>query len=191
MKEIIGIFGSAVYLGSDIDEKAKSLGFALAQENVRLITGACSGLPYQVAKTAFQTKKTEIWGFSPAIDFEEQVRLTPDDDNQIYSKLIYVDKRYEDFDISIRRKMRNISSTAACHAGIIIAGRWGTLNEVSNLYDMGKVIGVLTGTGGAADKIEELNTEFKKPSDAIFIHESNPVLLVTKLLIEIRTLENS
>ena len=83
MKEIIGIFGSAVYLGSDIDEKAKSLGFALAQENVRLITGACSGLPYQVAKTAFQTKKTEIWGFSPAIDFEEQVRLTPDDDNQI------------------------------------------------------------------------------------------------------------
>ena len=31
------------------------------------------------------------------------------------------------------------------------------MNEFTNLYDMGKVIGVLTGTGGIADELELLN----------------------------------
>lgn len=56
----------------------------------------------------------------------------------------------------------NVLTTAACDAGIIIAGRWGSMNEFTNLYDMGKVIGVLTGTGGIADELPQLLKKISK-----------------------------
>lgn len=46
MKEKIGIFGSAVYDSEEITAKARELGEVLAESDVILITGACSGLPY-------------------------------------------------------------------------------------------------------------------------------------------------
>ena len=61
-----------------------------------------------------------------------------------------------------RKKYRNVSSTANCDAGIIISGRWGTMNEFTNLYDMGKVIGILTETSGVADEIKNLSKKINK-----------------------------
>lgn len=70
----------------------------------------------------------------------------------------------------------------ACDAGIIISGRWGSMNEFTNLYDMGKVIGVLTGTGGIADELEYLMKKVTKKSKAVVIFDSSPDTLVEKII---------
>ena len=71
-------------------------------------------------------------------------------------------------------------------AGIIISGRWGTMNEFTNLHDMGKVIGVLTGTGGVADDLSSLSKKIHKPSKAVVIFDSSPEQLVKRILEELK-----
>jgi len=159
----------------------------LAEADVILITGACIGLPYEVALAAYKKNRVEIWGFSPATDYEGQVACTPDDDNSIYSRLIYTPSDFEFVsDVNVARKYRNILSTATCEGGIIISGRWGSLNEFTNLYDMGKVIGVLTGTGGVADLLPNLSKQISKPSKATVFFNNSASTLVNQVISEIR-----
>lgn len=187
MKERIGIFGSAVYDSEAITTKARELGEVLAEADVILITGACSGLPYEVALAAYKKGRTEIWGFSPAPNYEGQVACTPDDDNTIYSRLTYTPADFEFVsDVAVARKYRNVLSTATCDGGIVVSGRWGSLNEFTNLYDMGKVIGVLTGTGGIADILPDLSRQISKPSKASVFFNNSASILVSQVISEIR-----
>lgn len=186
MKVKIGIFGSSAFNSNEILLKAKSLGSALGTYDVILITGACTGLPYAVVSQAFQSnKKIEIWGYSPAFDLNEQIYLTKPDDNSIYKKLIYVPHEFPSHSISVRRKYRNVLSTAECDAGIIVSGKWGTMNEFTNLFDMGKVIGVYIGTEGIADMLKSWNRRINKSSKAVIIYESDPEMLVKKVIAEV------
>ena len=89
-KEKIGVYGSAVSDSETLHTKARELGEILAEEDVILVTGACSGLPYKVVSAAYENGRTEIWGFSPATDYEGQLAFTPKDDITIYARLIYV-----------------------------------------------------------------------------------------------------
>lgn len=183
----IGIFGSAVHETREISHLATQLGQVLADEDVILITGACSGLPYEVVSAAFKKNPLEIWGFSPAKDFESQVALTPDDDNHIYSRLIYTPSNFEFVkDDSVTKKYRNVISTATCEAGILLSGRWGTLNEFTNLFDMGKVIGVLKSSGGISQLLPEIFDKINKPSKAKVFFESSPEVLVKKVIDELK-----
>lgn len=184
----IGIFGSAIKGVPEVETKAQEMGIVLSRHDVILITGACTGLPYQVVWSAYQANPNiKIWGFSPATTYEEQVALTPDDDNSIYSVLRYVGEDFPFKDnVAIARKYRNVLSTATCDAGIVISGRWGTLSEFTNLFDMGKVIGVLTGTGGVADELPGLMQRISKPSKAVVIFDENPVQIVDKVLNELK-----
>lgn len=187
MKYTIGIFGSAVDESTKTTQLAKSLGLELGQraDSVILITGACAGVPYEVARAAREIKPIEVWGFSPETSKEEHVKTYPGMDLSLYTKLIYVPKNFELEDNEMaRKKYRNILSTAHCDAGIIVSGRWGTMNEFTNLHDMGKVIGVLTGSGGIADELQELNSKIKKPSKAVVIFESSPEKLVARIVDE-------
>lgn len=184
-KERIGIFGSAAGVGETATIQARALGEALTEYNIVLITGACSGIPYEVVQSAYQKKKMEIWGFSPARNLEEQKHEYPNDDPTIYQRLVYVPQEFSIEDITVRRKYRNVLSTATCDAGIIVSGRWGTVNEFTNLFDMGKVIGVYTGTGGAADRLGDWSKEISKPSKAVVIYESDPQKLVKGVLEEV------
>ena len=182
----IGIFGSAEGNTNEILEKARELGKALGRiPNIIILTGAANGLPYAVAEEAFTegAGKVEIWEYSPNLDEQSLIEDTPDADISIYKQIIYIPKAYEFAkDRKISRKYRNITTTANCDAGIIISGRWGTLNEVTNLYDFGKIIGVLTGTGGIADELEQLSKKIHKLSTAKFIFNSNPEKLVNEVL---------
>lgn len=56
------------------------------------------------------------------------------------------------------------------------------MNEFTNLYDMGKVIGVLTGTGGIADEINGLLSKISKPGKAVVIFDNSPVKLITQVI---------
>jgi hypothetical protein len=60
------------------------------------------------------------------------------------------------------------------------------MNEFTNLYDMGKVIGVLTGTGGVADGLVTLEKNIHKPGKAVVIFDDTPGLLVDRILKEVK-----
>lgn len=184
----IGVFGSAG--GEEEIEKAspkaETIGEVLGKSDSVVITGACAGLPY-VAAVAAKKNGAEVWGFSPALNFSQQEAMTPGDDNSIYNKLVYVpeDFEFKDDDL-VCRKYRNVISTATCDAGIIIAGRWGTMHEFCSLFDFGKVIGVLTGTGGIADEMPELTKKISKESKARVIFESKPEKLAQLVIAELQ-----
>lgn len=185
MKYKIGVFGSAEGDLEKIFNKAHLLGKALGKQKVIVITGASTGLPYEVAKTA-KTNGAEIWGYSQAGNLEDQEKLSPGCDSSIYKRLIFVSKNYEFANNNAAcKKYRNVTSTATCDAGIIIAGRWGTLNEFTNLYDMGKVIGVLTNTGGIADELPNLNQKISKKSKAKVLFNDSPKKLIQNVIREL------
>lgn len=183
----IGIFGSAVKEVEKTLQKAKKIGEELGKRKVIIITGALPGIPDLVAIEA-RKSGAEIWGFSPATTKKDQLSINTDGDNTIYSKFFFVPKTYEfanNFEVS--KKYRNVNSTATCDAGIIIAGRWGTLNEFTNLMDMGKVIGVLTGTGGVADEILSLSKKIHKGNKSKLIFSNSATGLVKKVILELNT----
>ncbi len=189
MKFKIGVFGSAVNESPKATNIAKSLGVELGKyrESVILITGACAGVPYEVAQAASLVEPIEIWGFSPELSKAEHEKAYPNMDLAIYAKLIYVPKSFElAGDKMARKKYRNVMSTASCDGGIVVSGRWGTMNEFTNLYDMEKVIGVLTGTGGVADGLRELHVKIQKPNKAVVFFENSPEILVERVLTEIK-----
>ncbi|MBI2028556.1 MAG: hypothetical protein HYT07_03000 [Candidatus Levybacteria bacterium] len=182
----IGIFGSsAVEIEANSEKKAIELGRALSNHKVTLITGACSGLPYLTARYGSKNGNP-VWGYSPKLDLQGQRKFTPKDDLSIYKKLVYIPKEFEfSEDEQVCKKYRNVISTANCDCGIIISGRWGTMNEFTNLYDMGKVIGVLTGTGGVADELEGLSKKIQKKSKAKIILDDSPPGLVGQIIKEL------
>jgi len=179
----IGVFGSAAGATDEILSKAKQIGKKLGEEKCTVITGACMGLPYAAAYEA-KTTGAKVWGFSPEHNWEGQKQFTPE--NQIeYDKIIYTPENFILKNNSIaRKKYRDVVSTGHCDGAIIISGRWGSMNEFTNLVDMGKVIGVLTGTGGIADELPRLYEllKKKKPSAAIVIFNDNPKKLVEEVL---------
>lgn len=183
----IGIFGSA---GGDYQTHMKlavRLGEALGDhaDSVIVATGASTGLPYAVAKAA-SDKGCEVWGYAPTFDLEELKALNPDDDADIYDKLIYLPA---DFPFAgserIRMSYRSIPLTANCSAGLLVSGLWGTLNEFTNMIDTGKLVGVLAGTGGIADELPGLTGRIHKKGQGRVIFDSDPKALVDKLLEEL------
>lgn len=187
MKYKIGVFGSAVEEGGKTTKIAQELGRELAKlKDAIIVNGACSGIPYEVVYEAHKNG-AEIWGYSPAINLEGQKKFTPDCDLSVYKKIIFTPKDFEfSSNDQVARKYRNVISTANCDAGIIISGRWGTMNEFTNLYDMGKVVGVLTGTGGIADELPNLMKKISKKSKAVVLFDNSPEHLVKKVMKELR-----
>jgi uncharacterized protein (TIGR00725 family) len=64
----------------------------------------------------------------------------------------------------------------------IIGGRSGTLGELAISYDEGKLIGVLTGTGGISDLVAEILRACEKDTGARVIYDDEPERLVDELL---------
>jgi predicted Rossmann-fold nucleotide-binding protein len=184
MQYKIAVFGSA---SGDMDGAmplANALGEALGEHasDVIVITGACPGLPYAAAKAAAD-HGVEVWGFSDTFDSESHALAHPDQEMSIYKKLVYVPKDFPFADSDrARKKYRNVISSATCNAAIIISGLWGTLNEFTNAIDLQKVVGVLSGTGGIADELPALSQKITKPGQGRMVFETDPKLLVEKIL---------
>jgi predicted Rossmann-fold nucleotide-binding protein len=180
----IGIFGSNTGDMNTTLPQATALGQVLSKyaESVMLITGAFAGIPYQVAKIA-AASGVAVWGFSEAVNEAQQKALFPGNDLAIYSRISYLPKDFPfaDYDRA-SKKYRNVLAIANCDGGIVVAGRWGTLNEFTNLLDMQKTVGVLTGSGGVADELSALSSKISKSGQGDIIFESDPQTLITKLL---------
>jgi predicted Rossmann-fold nucleotide-binding protein len=186
MKYKIGVFGSGGGSQSDDanNQVAQAVGQALGNfhDHVIIITGGCTGLPYVAAREA-KRAGCEVWGFSPVLDMEQQKKFTPDDDLSIYTKLQFVPKDMPFAkNLRVSMKYRNVLSTAACDAGIIISGRWGSLNEFTNLVDMQKLVGVVTGTGGIADELPKLDAKIHKQGAGKIVFNDDPIRLIEEVM---------
>jgi predicted Rossmann-fold nucleotide-binding protein len=201
MKYKIGIYGSKSAENEKAVQLARELGSILAQNEVIVITGGCSGIPYLVAHTAKQ-QGAEIWGFTPEHNEQEQQQAYPSDDMTIYDRLFFIPAQFDQHffleqslssasDRSTRLKYRNFLSTTHVHAGIILAGGWGTMNEFTNLLYDGKAIGVLTGTGGLADELPDWYLRLRKKSESLVYFRNSPMDLVLTLLQRLKVVPES
>jgi len=150
--------------------KAKELGREIVRQGGVLVTGATTGVPYWSAIGAKEEGGISI-GLSPAaseIAHVKKYRLPTD----YFDLIIYTGFEYAG---------RNLLLTRSADAVIIVCGRIGTLNEFTIAFEDKKPIGILTGTGGAADKIEKLVAELHRGPGKI-VYDSNPKKLVNKII---------
>jgi uncharacterized protein (TIGR00725 family) len=172
LKYKICVSGSAV---TDIApdgtvEKAEQIGRLIAERGMILVTGATTGIPYWAAKGAKEAGGFVV-GLSPASSKAAHVksyRLPVD-----YHDIIV----YTGFDYS----GRNLLLTRAADAIITISGRVGTLNEFTIAFEDRKPQGILIGTGGISDMLQDILEKAHRGSgNAIF--ESDPEKLLDRVV---------
>lgn len=176
LKYKIAVSGAAdiTHCCPNIEELAEKVGEEIAKRNCILLTGATTGAPYFAAKGCKKRGGVSI-GFSPAGSEREHIktyRLPIDQfDLIVYTGFDYVG--------------RNLMLTKAADGVIIICGRTGTLNEFTIAFETRTPIGVLEGSGGTADLIEEILKKGHRPEKKI-VFDSSPKKLVKKLIDLIR-----
>jgi uncharacterized protein (TIGR00725 family) len=171
MKLKIGVMSSAGKASAELREKAEALAKAIAARDVILLTGATTGVVYEVGQRAHALGTFHV-GISPAANRQEHVEnfKLPVDACDV---LVYT---------GFGLKGRNVVLVRSCDIVIFIAGAMGSLNEFTIAHDEAKVIGCLTNTGGVADEVEYLLEKFSKPTGAqVFLH-SEPAQLLTSCL---------
>ncbi len=177
MKLTIGVMGaSGGDLSEEIKQRAYRLGEAIAERDATLITGGCRGLSYEAVRGA-KAKGGLVVGISPGLSIDEHQGK--------YRSPV------EGFDVLIYTGSglmgREITNIRSCDIVIIAGGRSGTLGELAIAYDEGRLIGILTGTGGITDMVEEIIRVCKKDTGACVLYDDNPSLLIARLVEYYRT----
>jgi uncharacterized protein (TIGR00725 family) len=173
MRITIGVMGSA---GGLLDEEAASkletLGRAIAEHDCILITGGCPGLPYAAVQGAKEACGMVV-GISSGLSLEEYVQKYHSP-TEGFDVLIYTGSGL------MGREIENIHSSDIV---VIVGGRSGTLGEFAIAYDEGRLIGVLTGSGGIADAIADLVPLLnQKPTGAVVLYDDDPGRLIEHLV---------
>jgi uncharacterized protein (TIGR00725 family) len=168
----IGVMGSAG--GSTepgVASLCRQLGRAIAERGCCLLTGACPGLPHEAVLGAKEIGG-HVVGISPAASLREHVASFT--------------SPYREYDVLIftglglmGRELVNIRSSDIV---VVIGGRSGTLGEFAIAYEEGKLIGVLTGTGGITDALRDIEASLRKETGAEVMHDDEPARLVARLL---------
>jgi uncharacterized protein (TIGR00725 family) len=140
---------------------AKIVGVQIIKQGHIVMTGATSGLPYaaaQAAKAVNVDRVTSI-GISPAasrIAHVNKYHLPID----AYDLILYTGFDYTGRDFLITRM---------CDAMIMVGGRIGTLNELTNAIEGHKPVGVLLGSGGMTNEVEAVLKAAKRSRNGIVI----------------------
>jgi uncharacterized protein (TIGR00725 family) len=158
-------------IGSAVAEVCRRLGRAIAERGCCLLTGACPGLPHEVVLAA-KSAGGHVVGISPAPSLKEHVEK--------------YQSPYREYDVLIfsglglmGRELINIHSSDIV---IVVSGRSGTLGEFAIAYEEGKLIGVLTGTGGITAALPALEASLNKRTGSVVMYEGDPEALVDRLL---------
>ncbi len=172
MRIQIGVMGSADGAFTDNDkQKAYKLGEEIARHDCAIVTGGCPGLPYEATKGA-KSKGGVTIGISPGRNLDEHI-------NKYKSPTKHIDVLIYTGAGLMGREVTAINSSDIV---IIVSGRSGTLGEFSIAYDDGKLIGVLAGTGGITNIIEDLVKTIKKPTGSTIVYNPKPDQLIKSLL---------
>lgn len=173
----IGVMGGASGdMSRKVLEKAHGLGRAIAINGCTLVTGACPGLPQAAACGAKQAGGLVV-GISPGLSLDEHVNKYGSP-TEFHDVLVFTGSGL------MGREVVNIRSSDIV---VIAGGRSGTLGELAIAYDEGKLIGVLTGTGGISDLVEEILLACAKDTGARVMYEADPARLIDELLRVYRT----
>lgn len=168
----IGVMGGAGegILVTDLD-RAGQLGEAIADAKCTMITGACPGLPLAAARGACRRGGMVI-GISPALSLDEHA-YHYGSPTLAHDVLIFTGSGL------MGREVVNIRSSDMV---VIVGGSSGTLGELAIAYDEGKLIGVLTGTGGISDMVETILATCNKETGARVLYNDDPKQLIRELL---------
>lgn len=168
----VGVMGSADGQAEPaVLEACQRLGRAVADSGCCLLTGACLGLP-QATVLGAKEAGGHVVGISPAASLKQHVEE--------------FGSPYKEYDVLIftglglmGRELVNIRSSDIV---IVVGGRSGTLGEFAIAYEEGKLIGVLTGTGGITTALPALEASIGKNTGSEVIYGSDPEELVSRLL---------
>ena len=169
----IGVMGSATAPIEDTAiEQARALGTAVSDAGCILVTGACPGLPYAAVEGA-KAAGGMVIGISPALSETEHV-------HRFHSPVRGFDVIVYTGSGLMGREVINIRSSDMV---VIVSGHSGTLGEFAIAYDEGRLIGVLTGTGGVADMVRDLVVQLAgKKTGAEVLFDDDPQRLVARLV---------
>ncbi len=173
----IGVMGSA---GEPADPGVaavcRRLGRTVAERGACLLTGACPGFPHEAVCGAKEAGG-HVVGISPAATLREHAET--------------FGSPYREYDVLIftglglmGRELINIRSSDIV---VVIGGRSGTLGEFAIAYEEGKLIGVLSGTGGITDALGSIEASLRKDTGAEVMHDADPVRLIDRLLTRYRS----
>lgn len=161
--------------GGDLSQeqlaRAYRLGKAIAERDCLTVTGACPGLPDAAAHGAHDADGL-VMGISPAHSREEHVEVYASP-LEPYDAMVFSGSGL------MGREVHNIHSSDFV---IFVGGRSGTLGEFAIAYDEGKLIGVLTHSGGLSDDLAKIAKMTGKQTGAQIIQDDDPVQLVDRCL---------
>lgn len=168
----VGVMGSASEpITAGAYDAARRLGRAVAAAGCTLVTGACPGLPYAAVEGAKEAAGLVV-GISPALSLDEHVdRFRSPSEG--FDLLVFTGSGL------MGREVINIRSSDMV---VIVGGHSGTLGEFAIAYDEGRLIGVLTGTGGVADMIDTVVPRMEKRTGARVLYDDDPDRLVDRLV---------
>jgi hypothetical protein len=175
----VGVMGSATEAAEPaLTARCRRLGRAIAERGCCLLTGACPGLPHEAVRGAKEAGG-HVVGISPAASLREHVET--------------FDSPYREYDVLIFTGLglmgRELVNIRTSDVVVVTGGRSGTLGEFAIAYEEGKLIGVLTGTGGIADALRTVEASLRKETGAEVVYEDDPVRLVDRLLARYRSLD--
>lgn len=172
MKIQVGVMGSA---GGTITAAqlalARRLGGQIAKRGATIVTGACPGLPHAAVLGAHDQGGSSL-GVSPALSREEHVNVYGSP-LQPYTAIVFTGSGL------MGRETHNIHSSDFV---LFVGGRSGTLGEFCIAYDEGKLIGVLTNSGGISNEFERIAQMVRKETGSIIIAGEDPEKLVDRCM---------
>lgn len=155
-------------------ELAFRVGRAITGSGHIITTGATIGLPHYAAMGAVSAagERGLSVGFSPASSLREHVMVyklpTKEFDYINFTGMAYVG--------------RDVHLVRTSDAVITVGGRMGSLHELSTALESRKVCAVLLGSGGLANFVPELLENIETPGAKTIIYESDPELLVQRVI---------
>jgi len=150
---------------------ARRLGRRIAERDCTIITGACPGLPHAAVLGAHEAGGISL-GVSPALTREEHVDVYSSP-LEPYTSIVFTGSGL------MGRETHNIHSSDFV---ILVGGRSGTLGEFAIAYDEGKLIGILTNSGGMSNEFVHISKLTGKETDAVLITGDVPEKLIDTCL---------
>lgn len=172
IKRTVAVVGSA---GGDLTPEARALcrelGREIGRRGLKIVTGACPGLPQEAVWGAREMGALAI-GISPALCLDEHR-------DRYHSP-------YEEYDVIIYTGSglmgREVFVVRTGDIVVVVGGRSGTLGEFSIAYDDGNVICALLGTGGIADQLETVVGLIDKNTGTEMVYSADPADLLDQAL---------
>ena len=172
MKIQIGVMGSAGgILTSEELDLARRMGRRIAERDCTIVTGACPGLPHAAVLGAHEAGGQSL-GVSPALSREEHVNIYGSP-LQPYTTMVFTGSGL------MGRETHNIHSSDFV---LFVGGRSGTLGEFCIAYDEGKLMGVLTNSGGISNEFANIVKLVRKDTGSTLLSSDVPEDLVDRCL---------